>query len=132
MPSPHESARPVAGRETLPSNPLISFLRISLISDGLISAIFVVDTLSLACQPLPGLIEASCEAAVVNFSAQFRRHAAEKGRIDFHGWNYFLGGDSFDTADHARDFCVGWLKSKGKRRAFAAHPLVQQIAIPLP
>jgi hypothetical protein len=41
MPSPQESTRPVSRTATLPSNPLISLRRMSLISDGLISAINV-------------------------------------------------------------------------------------------
>ena len=42
IPSPHESTRPVSLTVIEPSKPLISLRRISLISDGLISAIAVV------------------------------------------------------------------------------------------
>src|SRR5260370_17134378 len=88
--------------ETLPSKPLISFLRISLISDGLISAIVFCrypDVQELTCEPLLCLFEASCKAAVVNFSAEFRGHSAEKSRVNFHGWNYFLRRDPLQTPD---------------------------------
>src|ERR1700733_3689769 len=135
IPSPHERTRPVSRTEMLPSKPLISFLRISLISDGRISAIGLFVTRSacyrLACEPAFGLCEAGCKAAVVNFSAQLRSHTAEQRGVDFHGWDNFQFRDRFESADHARHLGVRGLNRKGQGRALAAHFLIEQLAIRL-
>src|ERR1700735_1612841 len=135
IPSPHERTRPVSRTEMLPSKPLISFLRISLISDGRISAIGLFVTRSaryrLACEPAFGLCEASCKAAVVDFSAQLRSHTAEQRGVDFHGWDNFQFCEGLESADHARYLGVGRLNRKGQGRALTAHLLIEQLAIRL-
>src|SRR5258708_2952759 len=85
----------------------------------------------LAREPALGLREASCKAAVVNFSAQFRGDAAEQRGVDFHGRDDFQFRDRLEAADYARDFGVGRFKSKGERRTLTAHRLIEQVTIGL-
>src|SRR5271170_6971075 len=85
----------------------------------------------VAREPALCLREASCEAAVVNFSAQLRCDAAEQRGVDFHGRDYFQVRDRFESADHARDFSVRRLDRKRERGALAAHRLVYLLAIRL-
>src|SRR5208282_6265077 len=130
MPSPQESTRPVSRTEMLPSKPLISFLRISLISDGLISAMMSFVS-RLAGKPALCLREASCKAAVVDFCAQFRGQPAEQRGVDGHSWDDFFGGDRLEATHYARNFGVRRLNRKGERRALTAHRLIEQVAIRL-
>src|SRR5580704_17534171 len=85
----------------------------------------------LAREPALCLFEASCEAAVVNSSAQLRHDAAEQGGVDFNGRDYFQVRDRLKSADHARDFGVRRLSRKRECRTLTAHRLVDQIAIRL-
>src|SRR5271157_4855210 len=85
----------------------------------------------LAREPALSLREASCKAAVVNFSTQFRSHTAEQRGVDFDGWDNFQFSDRFESADYARDLGVGRLNREGQRRALATHLLIEQVAVGL-
>src|SRR6202011_1234410 len=91
MPSPHESTRPVSRTAIEPSKPLISLRRISLISDGLISAMvrFFGPTQPTR-RPALGLAKPRGQAAVISFSLQLGHHAAEQRLVDLHGRNHGL------------------------------------------
>src|SRR5258707_12323798 len=82
----------------------------------------------LTCEPALCLFEASCEAAVVNSSAQLRHHAAEQRGVDFHGRDYFQVRDPLESADHACDFIVRRFNRKSKLRTLTANRLVDQLA----
>src|SRR5580704_9948491 len=100
IPSPHESTRPVSLTVIEPSKPLISLRRISLISDGLISAMAVDFLAASAGQPALGLAEARSQAAVVDFSLQLGHDAAEQRFVHLHGRDYGLAHHHLESAHH--------------------------------
>src|SRR5713226_7450340 len=91
IPSPHESTRPVSLTVIEPSKPLISLRRMSLISDGLISAIAVVFLWAASAhQPAPCFAKPRGQAAVVDFSLQLGHDAAEQCLVNLHGCDHGL------------------------------------------
>src|SRR5215831_11722716 len=127
MPSPQESTRPVSRTAIEPSKPLISFLSISLISDGRMSAINSCSGLTRKFQLR--FVEPPCEAAVVCLAAEFGNHAAQQFLVDFDGRNDLLFGDGFQAGQHPRLFLVRWLHREGQCRALAPEHLVNQSAV---
>src|SRR5215831_3126433 len=127
MPSPQDSTRPVSRTAIEPSKPLISFLSISLISDGRMSAINSCSGLTRKLQLR--LVKPPREAAVVCPAAEFGNRAAQQFLVDLNGRDDLLFGYGFQSGQHPRFFLVRWLHGEGQRRALPPEHLIDQFAV---
>src|SRR5271154_2935598 len=131
IPSPHDSTRPVSLTVIEPSKPLISLRRISLISDGLISAMAVVFWGRSAHQPALGLAKPRGQAAVVDFSLQLGYDAAEQRLVYLHGRDHGLTHHRLEPADHGLGVLRAWLAREGQCGAGPAEQHVELVLIGL-
>src|SRR6266849_775444 len=100
IPSPQDRTLPVSRTSIRASNPLISSLRISLISDGLISAIEALRRRKLLTQTLFSVGESGCDAGVVNFPFELGDYPAQQFVIDIDCRNHFFSRGGFECLHH--------------------------------
>src|SRR5271163_1983093 len=100
IPSPHDSTRPVSRTSTWVSKPLISCLRISLISAGLISAIINRPEPALPAHLALHAIKPRRQAGIISPALKFRHHPANQTGIDIDGRDYLLAREPLQAFDH--------------------------------